>query len=147
MCAARPGPLFFTLFPLLTRGGIINPTLKTACRDRARFRRDFRPLKIPTRLHFSIHIHFSLYFLVWLYPASSLPPHPLLFPLPPPLCRLSFLLLLFPRNLCTNVKLTIHNMFSYVLPGMQGAGCASVIQRFAARVQTDTVSLYSKRIN
>lgn len=74
MCAARPGPLFFTLFPLLTRGGIINPTLKTACRDRARFRRDFRPLKIPTRLHFSIHIHFSLYFLVWLYPASSLPP-------------------------------------------------------------------------
>lgn len=71
MCAARPGPLFFTLFPLLTRGSIINPTLKTACRDRARFRRDFRPLKIPTRLHFSIHIHFSLYFLVWFYPAPS----------------------------------------------------------------------------
>lgn len=148
MCAARPGPLFFTLFPLLTRGGIINPTLKTACRDRARFRRDFRPLKIPTRLHFSIHIHFSLYFLVWLYPASSLPP-----PLPPPSASIVpsfFSSLTFPAQSLYERKINymyIHNMFSYVLPGMQGAGCTSVIPRFAARVQTDTVSLYSKRIN
>lgn len=58
------GSSFFYALPVLTRGGIINPTLKTACRDRARFRRDFRPLKIPTRLHFSIHIgtFFSLFF-------------------------------------------------------------------------------------
>lgn len=124
MCAARPGPLFFMLFPLLTRGSIINPTLKTACRDRARFRRDFRPVKIPTRLHFSIHIHFSLYFLVWFYPASSFP---CLFRLH----RAFFLFSYFPRNLYTNVKLTIHpHLFSpecRVVP--------SVIQRFDARVQ------------
>lgn len=104
MCAARPGPLFFTLFPLLTRGGIINPTLKTACRDRARFRRDFRSLKIPTRLHFSLHIHFSLYFLsgftvpplpsfLHSHPVSSFSSFPL-----PSLC-----------NLCTNVKLTVYS--------------------------------------
>lgn len=105
MCAARPGPLFFTLFPLLTWGGIINPTLKTACRDRARFRRDFRSLKIPTRLHFSLHIHFSLYFLsgftvpplpsfLHSHPVSSFSSFPL-----PSLC-----------NLCTNVKLTVYSV-------------------------------------
>lgn len=68
-----PLSLFLRSFPLLTRGGIINPTLKTACRDRARFRRDFRSLKIPTRLHFSVHIHFSLYFLSGFTTAPSWP--------------------------------------------------------------------------
>lgn len=145
MCAARPGPPFFTLFPLLTRGGIINPTLKTACRDRARFRRDFRPLKIPTRLHFSIHIHFSLYFLVWLYPCPRSRPSP---PTSFRLRRVSFLLSAFSRNLRMNVKLTIHGVlassavtaFSSVPPPECGGNApppppSSVIQRFDARVQ------------
>lgn len=107
MCAARPVPLFFTLFPLLTRGGIINPTLKTACRDRARFRRDFRSLKIPTRLHFSLHIHFSLYFLS----GFTVPPLPSFLhshPVSPP----SFSSFPLPSlcNLCTNVKLSVYSV-------------------------------------
>jgi len=56
-CPAGSFILFFFFFTLLSHGGaregvggervegggIINPTLKTACRDRARFRRDSRP--------------------------------------------------------------------------------------------------------
>jgi len=148
MCAARPTLLFFfTLFPLLTRGGIINPTLKTACRDRARFRRDFRPLKIPTRLHFSIHIHFSLYFLVWLYHA------PCLFPLliPPSSYLLSSLYFLAQslneRKInCTQYSRAHRDRLLISSPRNAGK-ITSVIQRFDARVHQWTLSLYSKRIN
>lgn len=145
MCAARPGPLFFTLFPLLTRGSIINPTLKTACRDRARFRRDFRPLKIPTRLHFSIHIHFSLYFLVWFYPASSFL-RPFRFP-----CLLS-LLLLFPQSLYEHkINYTQHSRArrDHILI-LFSPECRVVLlcySMFWCTCTTDTVFLYSKRIN
>lgn len=52
---------FFHVLPLLTPGGIINPPPKTACRDQAHFRRD--SVKISTRLHFSVRVHFfPLYF-------------------------------------------------------------------------------------
>ena len=53
---------FFYVLPLLAPGGIINPPPKTACRDQAHFRRD--PVKISTRLHFSVRAHspFSFFF-------------------------------------------------------------------------------------
>lgn len=60
MCCPT-GPIFFYVLPLLTPGGIINPPPKTACRDQAHFRRD--SVKISTRLHFSVRVHFfPLYF-------------------------------------------------------------------------------------
>lgn len=134
MCAARPGPLFFTPFPLLTRGGIINPTLKTACRDRARFRRDFRPLKIPTRLRFSIHTLFSLFFSLAL-------PGPLSLSLSSLFIMSSFSSSpIFSRNLSANVKLTIYSVHEREIrpPShlffLECGVVPSVIQHFDAHV-------------
>lgn len=72
MCAARLDLFFFYVLPLLTPGGIINPPPKTACRDQAHFRRD--SVKISTRLHFSVRVHFfPLYFSCFLFCFFLLP--------------------------------------------------------------------------
>lgn len=73
MCAARLDLFFFHVLPLLTSGGIINPPPKTACRDQAHFRRD--SVKISTRLHFSVRVHFfPLYFSCFLFFSSFYSP-------------------------------------------------------------------------